>query len=469
MSGPATPAPQPIRSTLRVNPDNNRFFVDATGKAVVLAGMHTWTNLQDADNFAAQDPPPPFDWDTYLATMVSYGHNLIRMWNIEYVDTHDGDNKPHVTPAIYQRTGPGTDSWGKPKFDLTKLNPAYFDRLEQRVADALSKGIYVDFMFFEGVWSSRESHWDGHPFNGVNNVNGIDVPVIEGTDDGWGYGSNVHTLTDQRIVDVQQAYIRKVIDTIGGYDNVLYEISNEDWGSPANVEWHYAMIDFIHEYEAARPKQHPVGMTPTWNQTNKVFFASPADWVSPCDCKNRPADENGGDSYMYNPAPATGEKVVIVDTDHIYGIGGDAQWVWKNFTRGNNPIYMYGPPGSEGPAGAIVSDESTGGALHAMGDVVAYGNRMNLACHVPHGELTSTGYALADPGREYLVYQPEQGAFTVDLGAGTYDVEWFDTSSRQTRTEGTVTGGGTRTFSPPCGTPAILYLRRQRRPQRDAR
>lgn len=452
-----------ITSTLRVNPDNKRFFVDDRGRAVVLAGMHTWTNLQDADNFSAQDPPPAFDWDTYLATVVGYGQNFVRLWNMEYADTHDGTNKPHFSPVVYQRTGPGTDLWGKPKFDLTRLNSTYFERLERRVADAQARGVYVGFMFFEGVWSSRESHWDGHPFNRDNNVNAIDVPTIDGTDDGWGYGSNVHSLDDPAIVAIQQAYIRKVVDTIGGYDNVLYEISNEDWGSAANIAWQHAMIDYIHRYEAGRPKQHPVGMTPLWNNTNKVFWAADADWVSPCDCRDRPVDENGGQSYMYDPIDATGEKVVIVDTDHIYGIGGDGVWVWKNFLRGGNPIYMYGPSGSSGPEGAVVSDESTGGALSAMGDVVTCGSLMDLARAVPRRDLASTRYVLADPGREYLVYQPESGPFTVRLTAGDFTVRWLDPATRAWHDAASATAAGDEPveFTPPFDGSAVLLLHRE--------
>ena len=40
---------------------------------------------------------------------------------------------------------------------------------------------------------------------------------------------------------------------------------------------------------------------------------------------------------------------------------------------------------------------------------------MNLAEMVPHGELASTDYCLANPGQEYLVYLPEGGEVTVDL------------------------------------------------------
>ena len=30
----------------------------------------------------------------------------------------------------------------------------------------------------------------------------------------------------------------------------------------------------------------------------------------------------------------------LLDTDHIWGCGGNAAWVWKSFLRGHNPLFM---------------------------------------------------------------------------------------------------------------------------------
>ena len=77
---------------------------------------------------------------------------------------------------------------------------------------------------------------------------------------------------------------------------------------------------------------HPaVGMTCRGDEPdNEVLFRSPADWVSP------------GSYRIYANAPpvAEGRKVSLLDTDHVFGVGGDRRWIWKAFTRGHNPIYM---------------------------------------------------------------------------------------------------------------------------------
>jgi hypothetical protein len=75
-----------------------------------------------------------------------------------------------------------------------------------------------------------------------------------------------------------------------------------------------------------------------------------------------------------------------------------------------------------------------------MGDTVRFAERMRLVEMEPRGDLTSTGYALANEGEEYLVLQPNEAAepFTVTPEAGTYRVEWFGVDSRETANAGDV-------------------------------
>lgn len=53
--------------------------------------------------------------------------------------------------------------------------------------------------------------------------------------------------------------------------------------------------------------------------------------------------------------------------------------------------------------------------------------RLELAAMTPCEHLTSTGYCLADPGRQYVIYLPEGGRVEVDLSAAAEPlaVEWI--------------------------------------------
>ena len=128
--------------------------------------------------------------------------------------------------------------------------------------------------------------------------------------------------------------------------------------------------------------------------------------------------------------------------------------------------------------GVNPSDPSAGGpmsyaafepARYAMGDTLRFAERMNLIEMEPRGDLSSTGYALANPGEEYLVLQPSTTAdpFTVTLEAGTYAVEWFGVDTRRTMGADDVTVERDESigFTAPLAEsePAVLYLHRRAR------
>ena len=74
------------------------------------------------------------------------------------------------------------------------------------------------------------------------------------------------------------------------------------------------------------------------------------------------------------------------------------------------------------------------------GDTRAFAERVDLARMEPRGQLASTGYALANPGVEYLVLQPDDDAeFTVTLEPGTYAASWYAVTTRTTVDAGQVT------------------------------
>jgi hypothetical protein len=99
-----------------------------------------------------------------------------------------------------------------------------------------------------------------------------------------------------------------------------------------------------------------------------------------------------------------------------------------------------------------------------MGDTLRFAERMNLIEMEPR-DVSSTGYALANPGKEYLVLDPggTGDSFTVTLDAATYRIEWFGVETRETAAAGEVTveRSGSIDFSPPFepAGPAVLYLK----------
>ena len=447
-----TPLPQSM-GPLRVSTTNPRYFANPNGTIIYLTGSHTWCNLMDCDD--TNPIVASFNYTAYLDFLVAHNHNFFRLWRAE--NARGGEAGPNFwfSPLPYARSTTCCAFDGGNRFDLSQFNQAYFDRMRQRIIAARDRGIYVSVMLFDG-WSVESKFgghnpWDGHPYKLSNNIN-----TVNGDTNNDNQGGETHTLVNSQITTLQEAYIRKVVDTVNDLDNVLYEISNE---SPGNSEaWQAHMITYVKNYEASKAKQHPVGMTVEYpNGSNTDLYNSPADWISP-----------SGD--LNNPPLANGSKVILSDTDHLCGICGSRQWVWKSFTRGENPLFMDpydgAATGRGAPSGYDPNNSNDVSLRLNLGYARNYANRMNLAAMTPtnNTNLCSSGYCLRNAvasGAEYLAYLPSGGRITINLTAtpGTLTVEWFNPSNGTTVNSGTVTGGANRQFTSPFGGDAVLYLK----------
>jgi hypothetical protein len=470
-----------INGTLRVHPKNPRYFTDKSGKAIYLTGSHTWENFQDIGVKGEK----LFDYNAYLEMMHKYGHNFMRFWMFEQAEM--GSWSPdtiYFDPLPFVRTGPGTANDGKPKFDLTKFNPVYFERLRERIKEAGKKNIYASVMLFNG-WSLDRSGFkigDPYPFlpyNVVNNINGISAPE---TINDFINKPNLHSLKiSPELLAVQEAYVKKVIETVNDLDNVLYEIINEGGAT----DWQYHMIRFIKKTETSMPKQHPVGMThlgEAKQNINQALFESPADWISPNweDLTWTSRDSTIRSSFRDNPPAADGKKVVVPDTDHLWGHGGNYKWVWKCFLRGSNPILMdpWDPlPGEEVESktigwiyikGGITKDDRNFPEFElirqSMGQARSFSLRLNLADMIPRSELSSTRYCLANEGTEYLIYFPESVEGRIDLrhSKGEFEAEWFiPLMNRTVKIPRSLSGGDYLEVEPPTSLDAVLYLKKK--------
>lgn len=461
---------------LFVNPDNPQYFTDGVkvnGKyrSIYLTGSHTWCNFIDCGN---TNPPLAFDYDKYLDFLQANNFNFFRLWRAE--NSRGGEAGPDFwfDPMPYQRSGECCAFDGGNKFDLEKFNQAYFDRMRKRIIEARDRGIYVSIMLFDGwsIESKFDGHdpWVGHPYKVENNINSINGDV-----NGNGQGEDTHVLTGTPVTALQEAYVQKVIDTVNDLDNVLYEISNESPGdNPSTAEmdgskdWQYHMVQFVKQYEAKKPRQHPVGMTWEWlNGNNQVLYESPANWIS-----------LGGGAKLeaYEPPVSSeGSKLILADTDHLCGICGNAQWVWKSFTRGENPIFMDIYDNATSGRGMPFSNPSEEEVRRNLGYTRSYADRMNLTVMTPQPKVCSTGYCLvnsAAEGAEYLVFLPARtsilsqlginsnGKLMVDLSVaiGELSVEWFNPASGETTQGEAVVGGSSETFTVPFSGDVVLYI-----------
>ncbi|MHC4587594.1 MAG: DUF6298 domain-containing protein [Planctomycetota bacterium] len=419
---------------LVIHPDNRRYLMvnsDPSRRAILLSGSHTWAEFQTYED-------EKFNYIDWLDKLVAWNHNFMRGWMWE---------DDYYSPIPYAKSGN--------KYDLTKYNTEYFDRLKKRIHEADKRGIYMSVMLFQG-WSvlgsdrgRRPIPWPRHPYRTNNNINGID-----GDPDGDGNGYEVHTLKVPKITRLQEAYVKHLIDEFNIFDNIIWEIGNEC--NTESAAWQYHMIDFIKEYETSKPKRHLV-----WMNLDAQEIFDPqchADIVSP----------SGHQTYFHNPPSLTGNKVVIADSDHLAPLRVTHVQFWKWFTRGMHPILMdckY--QGLSWWTGRSFRPEHVKWRQmrDAIGVIRGYADRMDLAKITPQDEKTdlpsSTRYCLYEPGRQYLVYQPTPNkAFNVKLPVGEYRYEWIIPTSGKTRTGIIKSKVDKEGFKAPFPWPVALYLKR---------
>jgi hypothetical protein len=367
---------------------------------------------------------------------------------------------------------------GGNEFDFTQLDSNYYNRMRARITQAGQKGIYVSVMLFNGYnWQYDMTSGDGNPFESGNNVNSISCSGTCPSDNAEIPGA---------VTSFEQAYLKKVVDTVHDLPNVMYEVSNES-GAPYSTTWQQGIIASVSNYEQTTyGTHHPVGFTFQYSGgSDSTLYDSAADWV---------AIGNGGQGAT--PPAATGQcpvvtgnggapnmsspncKVVINDTDHSFsynalesvGATGQINWVWENLTNGNGvgfmDPYLVLWPGRNACTGAPVGgdpnvcsglDPAWNQIRSAMADVESYAKKIDLKNMTPQGSLSTSGYCIANPGSQYLVFSTSN-SFTLTAGAGTFTYEWFNPSTHTLVQAGSMNVGSSQTFTAPFSGGAVLWL-----------
>jgi hypothetical protein len=136
------------------------------------------------------------------------------------------------------------------------------------------------------------------------------------------------------------------------------------------------------------------------------------------------------------PVPQT-DKVILLDTDHLWGIGGGSDWVWKSFLRGYNPIYM------DTLKDSFIKKckEKTYNfdlveARRNMGYTLKYAREIDLSDMKPFTDIASSGFCLAKEGEKYIVYQPSRTKpLTITkVPPGQYTLETLDVKDGSLKT-----------------------------------
>jgi len=462
---------------LQLDPDNPHYFLFRGHPTVlVTSGEHYGAVINRSFNYV-----------TYLDELKRDHLNLTRVWVGPYRenvgDFHIAGNTLAPTPGAFitpwaRSQTPGASDKGN-RFDLSRWNKKYFERLVDFVAAAQKRGIVVEVNLFNAYY--KDSMWDDSPLNSKNNVNGI----------GDLSRSEVLTLKHPELVEVEDKMVRKIVHELNRFDNVYYEICNECYATGVPVDWQRHISSLIAEEEAKLPIRHLISQNVA-NGSARVDDLDPH--VSILNFHYSRPPKSVEMNYNLNRAIGFNETGFDGNADSTYRVQA-----WSFLTAGgalfNNLDFTFSVGHERGDF--IPGDKTPGGGGPAfrkqMGVLKDFFDHLPLPEMKPDSEIIVSGvpqgahaYVLARPGAIYLMYlchfhveavtknvfptpfsvdaSPHTASVVLNLPAGSYRARWIDpVNGRVIHKVRFRHERGSHTFtSPQYGPDIALYVKAER-------
>ena len=433
---------------LALHPENPHYFLWRGQPTVLITSAEHYGAVVNLD----------FNYPAYLKELETRKLNLTRLFTGAYVEPPGAFNiarntlapEPGKFIAPWARSGePGYANGGN-KFDLTKWDENYFERLRDFVRQAGRRGVIVEVNLFCPFY--EESQWKLSPQNPANHVNALG-PVAR---------TNVYTL-DQHggLLAVQEAMTRKIVTELNGFDNVYYEICNEPYFGGVTLDWQHRIADVIVETEKPLPHQHLIAQNIA-NGSKKVTKPHPV--ISIFNFHYASPPRAVAENYAWNKVIGDNETGFKGTNDTHYRMEA-WQFILAGGALYNNLDYSF-VVGHEGGDFIYPQSQPGGGnpefrrQMTVLRDFI---HGFNFVRMKPDLEFINSGvpekmqaHALAEDGRQYAAYffdpsnaAPQTLSLTLLLPAGDYRVEWVDVLSGQPAKSGRVKSPGAVTILSP--------------------
>jgi len=431
-AGPALAADKP----LALHPDNPHYFL-VRGKPTIL--------ITSAEHYGAV-LNGKFDTLKYLDELKSHGLNLTRVFTGVYCeDTKSfGISKNTLAPADgdllcpWMRSDAPGYAGGGNKFDLTKFDVKFEERLHEFLTAAGKRGIVVELVLFCPFY--EDSMWKLSPMNAANNVNGA----------GRIKRDEVYNREKNgELQAIQDALVKRLVTELNRHDNLYFEVCNEPYFGGVTDDWQRRIIDVIVEAEKPLPNKHLISQNVA-NGSKKVDKPHPAVSIF--------------NFHYTSPPTAVKENFalnkVIGENETGFKGTGDTHYrmeAWEFLLAGgglyNNLDYSFAVGHEDGTF--QYPEKTPGGGnrgfrmqikvlketLHGFDFI-----RMKPDESFVKAGLPAKGRArvLSEPGKQYAVYLfggPEAKP-ALALPAGKYRVEWLSPIDGKVLKTETVTATG---------------------------
>jgi hypothetical protein len=409
------------------------------------------------------------DLDELTDSMLASGKTVLEhhwgLWYDRRRDDHqmvrriDGAVWPPFYEQPWARSGTGTAWDGLSKYDLTRYNPWYFARLK-RFADLCDrKGlVLIQHAYFQHNVLEAGAHWADFPWRPANCLQ--DIGFAEPPP----YVNKKRIFMAETFYDVShpvrrelhRAYIRKCLTTLGDNTNAIFLTGQEFTGPLAFVRF---WLDTIVEWQKETGKKVVIGLSCT-KDVQDAILADPirGQHISVIDLRYW---WYAADGTLY--APKGGESLAPRQQFR--------QWRGHKSRSAVQIARQVHEYRSRYPNKAILCslDKADGWAVLAAGGSIpnlpGLTNEQLLAALPSMTPIVAWPgqWALAEPGRHYLVYSGGTEKIRLDLSAapGRYTASWLNLRTGAGIPIGAPIEGGKMLELPaPGAAPSVLWLTR---------
>ena len=178
----------------------------------------------------------------------------------ERIRRMNGEVWPPFYEQPFSRSGAGMAWDGLSRYDLTKYNPWYWDRLKEFAGLCDQAGLVLFHQnYFQHNILEAGAHWADCPWRSANNINetGFPEPPPYAGDKRIFMAEQFYDVTHPRRRQIHRAYIRQCLDNFVENSNVIQFTSAEFTGPLPFVEF---WLDTIREWEAERGRKAWIGL-----------------------------------------------------------------------------------------------------------------------------------------------------------------------------------------------------------------
>ena len=378
----------------------------------------------------------------------------------ERVRRMDGEVWPPFYELPFARSGQSTAWDGLSKYDLTKYNAWYWDRLQQFATRAAQKGLLLTHHhYFQHNILEAGAHYADFPWRTANNINdtGFPEPPPYAGDKRIFMADQFYDTTHAGRNAIHRAYIRKCLESFPDNNNVIHLISEEYTGPLHFVQF---WLDVILEWEKETGKEVTVGLSATKDVQDAILkdtrrsaavdvvdirywhYRDDGSLYAPKGGENLAPRQH---ARLVKPGKTSFEQVVKAIAEYrtshpekavIYSSSGYDQFGWAVFIAG----------GSLSDIPAIQNNEF-------LKDAAAMQPDTNL--NAPER------WVISHPDRGLIVFSKSAETIQLDLKnyAGLFHVKWVDPNNgRVIREDKTIKGGNMLEFKKPVSGDAVLWL-----------